>query len=44
MNITDELYASSASRGNNVNDRTSFNPGAPRTFVFGIQYNFVGKK
>jgi outer membrane receptor protein involved in Fe transport len=44
MNIMDELYANSASRGNNTTDRTTFNPGAPRTFVFGIQYNFVGKK
>jgi iron complex outermembrane receptor protein len=44
MNLTDELYANSASRGNNLTDRTTFNPGAPRTFVFGIQYNFTGKK
>jgi iron complex outermembrane recepter protein len=44
MNITDALFANSASRGNNATDRTTFNPGAPRTFVFGIQYNFVGKK
>jgi hypothetical protein len=27
-----------------LTDRTTFNPGAPRTFVFGIQYNFEGKK
>lgn len=44
MNLTDELFANSARRGNNPTDRTTFNPGAPRTFVFGIQYNFVGKK
>ena len=44
MNLTDELFANSAGRGNNPTDRTTFNPGAPRTFVFGIQYNFVGKK
>ncbi|WP_439482382.1 TonB-dependent receptor [Cyclobacterium plantarum] len=44
MNLTDELMANSAGRGNNPTDRTTFNPGAPRTFVFGIQYNFVGKK
>jgi len=44
MNITNALFANSASRGNNATDRTTFNPGAPRTFVFGIQYNFVGKK
>jgi iron complex outermembrane receptor protein len=44
MNLTNALYANSASRGNNPTDRTTFNPGAPRTFVFGVQYNFVGKK
>ncbi len=44
MNLTDELFANSAGRGNNPTDRTTFNPGAPRTFVFGIQYNFVDKK
>jgi outer membrane receptor protein involved in Fe transport len=44
MNLTNTLYANSASRGNNPTDRTTFNPGAPRTFVFGVQYNFVGKK
>ncbi|MCA6500618.1 MAG: TonB-dependent receptor [Chitinophagaceae bacterium] len=44
MNITNELFANSASRGNNTADRTTFNPGAPRTYVFGLQYNFVGKK
>ncbi len=44
MNLTDELYANSARRGNNPTNRSDFNPGAPRTFVFGIQYNFIGKK
>jgi iron complex outermembrane recepter protein len=44
LNLTDELYANSASRGNNPTDRSTFNPGAPRTYVFGLQYNFVGKK
>jgi len=44
MNVTNVLFANSATRGNNATDRTTFNPGAPRTFVFGIQYNFVGKK
>jgi iron complex outermembrane recepter protein len=43
MNITDELFATSASRGNYVTDRSTFYPGAPRTFVFGIQYNFAQK-
>jgi outer membrane receptor protein involved in Fe transport len=44
MNITDALFANSASRGNNLTDRSTFNAGAPRTFVFGIQYNFSGSK
>lgn len=44
LNLTDELYANSASKGNNPTDRSTFNPGAPRTYVFGLQYNFVGKK
>lgn len=44
MNIGDVLYSPSASRGNNATDRTTYTPAAPRTFVFGIQYNFTGKK
>ncbi|MGL4632497.1 MAG: TonB-dependent receptor [Leadbetterella sp.] len=44
MNLMDELYANSASRGNNATDRTTYNPGSPRTFVFGVQYNFAGRK
>jgi iron complex outermembrane recepter protein len=43
LNVTDALYAYSANRGNNAADRTNYNPAAPRTFVFGIQYNFVSK-
>ena len=43
LNLTDELYANSAGRGNNPTDRSSYTAGAPRTFVFGIQYNFTGK-
>lgn len=44
LNFTDKLYATSASRGNATTDRSTYNPAAPRTFVFGIQYNFTGKK
>jgi iron complex outermembrane receptor protein len=44
MNLTDELYANAATRGNASTDRTTFTPAAPRTFVLGIQYNFNGKK
>lgn len=44
LNLTDELYANNASRGNFATDRTTFTPGAPRTLVWGIQYNVSGKK
>jgi outer membrane receptor protein involved in Fe transport len=44
LNLTDELYANAATRGNGVNDRTTYTPAAPRTFIFGIQYTFIGKK
>jgi iron complex outermembrane recepter protein len=43
LNATDALYAYNATRGNNATDRTTFTPSAPRTFVFGLQYNFAGK-
>jgi outer membrane receptor protein involved in Fe transport len=42
-NLTDELYANSATRGNSPGDRTTFTPAAPRTFVLGMQYTFIGK-
>lgn len=44
LNLTNELYANSATRGNTVTDRTVFTPAAPRTFVFGVQFTFTGKK
>jgi len=44
LNLTDELYAHAATRGNNATDRTTYTPAAPRSFVIGIQYNFTGKK
>lgn len=44
LNITDELYANAASRGNTSKDRTSYTPAAPRTFVFGVQYTFTANK
>lgn len=43
MNVTDELYAYHVTRGNAVGDRPTFTAAPPRTFVFGIQYNFSGK-
>ncbi|UFH56642.1 TonB-dependent receptor [Spirosoma sp. KNUC1025] len=43
LNVTNALFATNATRGNNTTDRTTYNPAAPRTFVFGIQYTFSGK-
>ncbi|WP_040006517.1 TonB-dependent receptor [Fibrisoma limi] len=42
LNLTDELYANNASRGNAPTDRTTFTPAAPRTVVVGLQYQFTG--
>lgn len=44
MNFTDELYANNTSRGNLATNTTSYTAAPPRTFVFGLQYNFTGKK
>ena len=44
LNLTDVLYATNATRGNNTTDRTTYNAAAPRTFVMGVQYNFNGKR
>jgi len=44
LNVGNVLYSSNATRGNNATDRTTYTPAAPRTFVFGIQYNLTGKK
>ncbi|UTA66348.1 TonB-dependent receptor [Emticicia sp. 21SJ11W-3] len=44
MNLTDALYATNASRGNALTDRTTFTAAAPRTFVMGVQYGFTGKR
>lgn len=43
MNLTDELYANAATRGNSPNDRTTFTPAPPRTVVVGMQYTFNRK-
>ena len=43
LNATNALFATNATRGNNATDRTTYNPAAPRTFVFGVQYTFSGK-
>ncbi|MDP2387495.1 MAG: TonB-dependent receptor [Bacteroidota bacterium] len=44
MNLTNELYAFNATRGNLPSSRTTYTPAPPRTFVLGLQYNFTGKK
>jgi iron complex outermembrane recepter protein len=44
LNLTNELYANSATRGNSASDRTTFTPAAPRTFILGVQYNLNGNK
>lgn len=43
LNLTDERYASAATRGNATPDRSTYTPGAPRTVSVGVQYNFIGK-
>jgi iron complex outermembrane receptor protein len=37
LNLGDALYASAATRGNNVTDRATYTPAPPRTFVLGLQ-------
>ncbi len=44
LNLTDEPYATAATRGNAASDRSTYTPGAPRTVSVGMQYNFIGKK
>lgn len=44
LNLSNELYAHNATRGNNPTDRTTFTPAAPRTVVLGLQYTFSGKQ
>jgi iron complex outermembrane recepter protein len=43
LNLTDELYAHAATRGNFPTDRTTFTPAAPRTFILGMQYTLSAK-
>lgn len=44
LNVTNELYANAATRGNASGDRTTFTPAAPRTIVIGLQYNIANEK
>ncbi|WDF62521.1 TonB-dependent receptor [Flavobacterium sp. KACC 22763] len=44
LNLTDKLYAYNVTRTNVANAQPTYTAAAPRTFVFGIQYNFSLKK
>ncbi|MFB3387799.1 TonB-dependent receptor [Flavobacterium sp. LAR06] len=44
LNLTDKLYAYNVTRANTANAQPTYTAAAPRTFVFGIQYNFSLKK
>ncbi len=44
MNFTDKLYAYNVTRGNATTAAPSYTASAPRTFVFGLQYNLSLKK
>jgi outer membrane receptor protein involved in Fe transport len=44
MNLTDKLYANSVSRGNLSTSQATYTAAAPRTFMFGLQYNFSLRK
>ena len=37
MNVGDALYATTAARGNNATDKSTYTPAAPRTVVAGVQ-------
>ncbi len=44
LNLTDKLYAYNVTRANTASAQPTYTAAAPRTFVFGIQYNFSLKK
>ena len=39
LNVSNELYATAASRGNNPTDKTTFTPAAPRSVNAGIMFD-----
>lgn len=41
MNFTDKLYAYNVTRGNTTTAQPTYTPSAPRTFVFGLQYDLT---
>ena len=44
LNLTDKLYAYNVTRGNATTSQPTYTAAAPRTFLFGIQYNLSFKK
>lgn len=44
INLNDKLYAYNVAKGNNFTDKSVYNVAAPRTFMFGIEYNLDFKK
>ena len=44
LNLTDKLYAYNVTRGNTTTSQPTYTAAAPRTFLFGLQYNFSFKK
>ena len=44
LNLTDKLYAYNVTRGNTTNSQPTYTAAAPRTFLFGLQYNLLFKK
>jgi outer membrane receptor protein involved in Fe transport len=44
LNITDKLYAYNVTRANTTTSQPTYTAAAPRTFLFGIQYNLALKK
>lgn len=44
LNVTDKLYAYNVTRANLTTSQPTYTAAAPRTFLFGIQYNLSLKK
>jgi iron complex outermembrane receptor protein len=44
LNLTDKLYAYNVTRGNATTSQPTYTAAAPRTFLFGLQYNLSFKK
>jgi iron complex outermembrane recepter protein len=44
LNVTDKLYAYNVTRANTSTSQPTYTAAAPRTFLFGIQYNLSFKK